>query len=655
MYPRPQSTSPGLSRPAPYRCGIRAWGIGILAVFAALLFLSYSVMPAEAQEIPETPGVEVGDGTVRIGDDVFAGDGCARAGDVVAGECGKGSESRAQERPDDNTAEKKDDQEEAETDEEKSPEDNLFGTTVQEESTAPEAPGGGTTVEQTAGIESNGDATTGAGTTAREGVAACPTAPPEDAAPATVARAVDGDTVELEEAIDGYNTVRLIGVDTPEMEGDGGNPEPGAEEASQFTADSLEGEEVVLETGEEVEDDYGRLLAYVWLVPETGEPKLFNRTLIADGHAETMTVEPNDAYAECFEAQAGEARSGPEKAQQEDEESNAGLLGRLRNLLSAETSEGGEDTAEPVVSEDQYQQNGSTGGPGSTGLEETEAVGPSGGETVEEEPAPAPPAATGETAQGTTGEDMDLPIANPEAEDLAALPPESCPGANVVLEPFGTNGGAQSQPFEVTGGTFVVRADLKSDNPADARLDVSILDTETQEPVEEFDQRAVGSYDTTISQGPGSYLLNLQSEASSYEVTVFDCADQAPEQGSGEGGEQEPEDAPGAPLELDSSPPAPQSGGSEAPVDQPAELELATDEPVSLEDDAVRSDVDLPTQEGQSGEVAVLPDTGGSGPDTSRLLVVVAGALAVAAGVAGLAATVGSSRRPGERSGMDGR
>ncbi|MGF1472818.1 MAG: thermonuclease family protein [Rubrobacteraceae bacterium] len=591
--------------------------------------------------------MEVGDGTVRIGDDVFAGDGCARAGDVAAGDCGEGSGNQ----------EKSQEQKEAEPDEDQPSESSTGGTTVQKDSTAPQTIGGETTVENTAGTESNGGTTAGAGTTEGEDIAACPVAPPEDAAPATVARAVDGDTVELEEAVDGYDTVRLIGVDTPEMEAEGGTPEPGAEEASQFTAESLEGEEVVLETDKEVEDDYGRLLAYVWIVPETGDPELFNRVLVADGYAEPMTIEPNDAYAVCFEAEAEEGEEGEsrsEQAQQEGRETNAGLLGRLRDLLSSEAAEGGEDTAGTAISEDQYHQNGSTGGPGSTGLEETEAVEPSGDEPVEEQPAPEPPADTGETNEQTTGEGTDLPIANPQAEDLAALSPESCPGANLVLEPFGTNGGAQSEPFEITGGKFVVRADLKSENPSDARLDVSILDTEAQEPVEEFDQRAVGSYDTTISQGPGSYLLNLQPKSSSYEVTVFDCAEQEPEQGSRE-------EAPGAPLELDSSPPPeapqePQSGGAEVPLDQPAEIELAADdEPVVVEDDAVPTDVDLPTQEGQSGEVAVLPDTGGPIPSTGLLLTVFAGALSVAAGVAGLAVSVGFRRSPGKRSGADGR
>ena len=356
----------------------------------------------------------------------------------------------------------------AETDEEQPSEDNLGRTTVQEESIAPGTTMGGHYRLGRPPEPRVTAPTTKAWRRARR-------LPLKTLVPATVARAVDGDTVELEEAVDGYDTVRLIGVNTPEMEGGRRQPGAGCGRGVAVHSGFPRGRR-----GGVGNRPRGRrrlrgvFWPYVWLVPDTGEPELFNRTLIADGHAETLTIEPNDAYAECFEAQAEQAGSGP------------------------------------GVSEDQYQLTGSTGGPGSTGLEETEAVGPSGGETVEEQLVPAPPDDTGETTEGTTGEGADLPIANPEAQDLAAVPPESCPGTNMVLEPFGTNGGAQSEPFEVTGGTFVVRADLKSDNPADARLDVSILDTETQEPVEEFDQRAVGSYDTTISQGPGSYLLSLE-------------------------------------------------------------------------------------------------------------------------------------------------
>lgn len=650
MHPQPQSTSPSLYRPTAYLAGIRSWTVPVLALLAALLaalmFLSYAASPVEAQKQQEMPGVEVGDGTVRIGDDVFAGDGCVRAGDVVAGDCDASSENQQE-----------DGQEKSEPDKEKPSGDDSGGTTVQKETTATETTGAGTTIQNTTGaLRTEGGATqlgsTQPGSTS-EDIEACPPALPDDAEPATVERAVDGDTIELQEPLDGYDRVRLIGVNTPEMEGEGGSPEPGAEEASRFTADTLEGKEVVLETGQEVEDDYGRLLAYVWVVPKTGEPEFFNRTLVADGYAEVMTVEPNDTYAECFEAQAKEGNSGPEEAQRN--ENKDGLLGRLRDLLSSETPGEMGETAGPTVSEDQYLENGLTRGPGSTGLETTEAVESSEGVTVEEKTAQKPLNATG----GTTDESTDLPIANPEAEDPVAIPPESCPGATVVLRPFGTNGGAQSEPFEVTGGTFIVRADLQGEDPADARLDVQVLDTKTQEPVEEFDQRSVGSYDTTISEGPGSYLLNLQPKSSSYEVTVFDCADQEPEQGAREQGSGE--DVPGAPLELDSStPPETEAGGSEAPVDQPvdqpAELEFAVgDEPVSSGDTGKPVDVALPTQDGPSGEVAVLPDTGGPIPGTGLLRTVVAGTLAIAAGVAGLTAFVGFGRSTGRRSKTDGR
>lgn len=645
MNLKPKSISQGPYGPTVRSAGVRAGTIRIAAILAVLLFLSYPVPAAEAQETPGVEvGVEVGDGTVRIGDDVFAGDGCARAGDVVAGDCDEGSKNQPG-----------DGQEKSEPDKEKPSGDDPGGTTVLKETTAPETTGAGTTVQHTTGAGRTQEGASQPGSTQPgstfEDIEACPTAPPEDAAPATIERAVDGDTIELQEPLDGYDTVRLIGVNTPEMEGENGSPEPGAERASQFTADTLEDEEVVLETGEEVEDDYGRLLAYVWLVPETGEPELFNRTLVADGYAETMTVEPNDAYAECFETEARENNPESETAQQGEKESKPGLLGRLRDLLSSETAGERARTDGLTVTEDQYPQAGSTDGPGSTEPEKTGAAEPTERVTVDEESDSTPPSSTG----GTTEEGAGLPIENPEAEELVAVPPESCPGATVVLEPFGTNGGAQSEPFEVTGGTFVVRADLKSEKPADGRLDVQALDTETQEPVEEFSQRSLGSYDTLISQGPGSYLLNLQPEAGSYEVAVFDCADDEPEQGAGE-------DAPGAPLELGSSTPseitpAPQSGaGPDQPTEQPAELELTADnEPVPPDDSAEPSEVDLPTQDGPSGEVAVLPDTGGPIPGPGLLLTIVAGTLTIAAGVAGLASSVGFGRSPGKRSSTDSR
>lgn len=650
MHPKPNSPFPWSYRPRVCRAGIRAQVAAVATVLATVLLLAYPVPHADAQEAQETPGVEVGEGTVRVGDDVFAGDGCARAGDVVAGDCGESSETQQGDELAGDKREEKTEQEESKLDEEKPSDDDSGETTIREETTAPETTGAGRGEGVTTSFFGG---TTQAGTTA-EDIEACPTAPPDDAAPATVERAVDGDTVELQDPVDGHDKVRLIGVNTPEMEGEDGSPEPGAEKASEFTADALEGQEMVLETDEEVEDPYGRLLANVWLVPETGNPEFFNRTLVADGYAEVMSVEPNDAYAKCLtaaEKEAGGDNPGSEEAQQN--ENKDGLLGRLRNLLSSDSQNDGEDTEGSSIAEDQYTPEDSTTGPSSTAFETTETVEPTVGEETGNVPS--------ETTEGIAETTAELTGPMTQAEDLAAIPPENCPVAETVLEPFGADGEARSDPFEVTGGKFVLRADLKSENPSDAHLNVSILDTETQEPLEEFDQRTLGSYDTVISQGPGSYFLNLQSTAGSYEAVVFDCADEEPEQSAPETPDQGSGGDPGAPLNLGSStplatPPAPQSGdGLDQPEDQPAEIGPVTDgEPTAPADNAQSSTPALPTQATSSGEVPVLPDTGGSIIGTAVVVVVLTGALAIAAGVFGLAASVGFGRNPGKRSGADG-
>ncbi len=74
----------------------------------------------------------------------------------------------------------------------------------------------------------------------------------------TVTRMVDGDTVEISPAVDGNDSVRLVGMDTPETVDPGEEVEPYGPEASEYAVSRLEGEEVDLEfdeerlTGEEV-------------------------------------------------------------------------------------------------------------------------------------------------------------------------------------------------------------------------------------------------------------------------------------------------------------------------------------------------------------------------------------------------------------------
>jgi endonuclease YncB( thermonuclease family) len=121
----------------------------------------------------------------------------------------------------------------------------------------------------------------------------------------SVTRVVDGDTIEVSPQVEGTTDVRLIGVDTPEVFG---VEEPCGPEASAFTTERLEGQDVTLEFDEDrLEDSLnGRALAYVWVSDLGGE--LFNETLVREGLARVLTVAPNDKYEERFLAAESGAR-----------------------------------------------------------------------------------------------------------------------------------------------------------------------------------------------------------------------------------------------------------------------------------------------------------------------------------------------------------
>ncbi len=116
---------------------------------------------------------------------------------------------------------------------------------------------------------------------------------------------VDGDTVDV--SIGGRRErVRLIGIDTPEPVGGRREAECYGTEASRRTAELLPvGTQVRLERDAEPRDRYDRLLAYVHRV----DGELFvNLDLVADGFADTLSIEPNTTYASTFAAAAAEAR-----------------------------------------------------------------------------------------------------------------------------------------------------------------------------------------------------------------------------------------------------------------------------------------------------------------------------------------------------------
>lgn len=105
----------------------------------------------------------------------------------------------------------------------------------------------------------------------------------------------DGDTlkVQLENGL--TEKVRLILVDTPETKHPRLGVQPFGKEASAFTTKELSGKQVTLELDVEERDQYGRLLAYVW-VGNT----LFNERLLEEGLARVAVYPPNTKYVEEF-------------------------------------------------------------------------------------------------------------------------------------------------------------------------------------------------------------------------------------------------------------------------------------------------------------------------------------------------------------------
>ncbi|HEY2518215.1 MAG TPA: thermonuclease family protein, partial [Polyangiaceae bacterium] len=116
-----------------------------------------------------------------------------------------------------------------------------------------------------------------------------------------VVRAVDGDTLEVALDDGPTETVRLIGVDTPETVKPDTPVQCFGPQASAFEHHTVEGHRVRLLTGVEPRDYYGRLLAYVWVQgPGTGE-RFLESELLRRGYARVLTFHPNDRFAHGFE------------------------------------------------------------------------------------------------------------------------------------------------------------------------------------------------------------------------------------------------------------------------------------------------------------------------------------------------------------------
>lgn len=126
---------------------------------------------------------------------------------------------------------------------------------------------------------------------------------PRSAERATVRAVVDGDTIRVTLAGGAKDTVRLIGIDTPETKAPGEPVGCYGPEASDRLAQLLPaGREVWLESDETDRDRYDRLLRYVWVAKSDGGRYLVNEVMVRDGYGLAYRFPPDEARLERIEA-----------------------------------------------------------------------------------------------------------------------------------------------------------------------------------------------------------------------------------------------------------------------------------------------------------------------------------------------------------------
>ncbi|MFJ3051705.1 MULTISPECIES: thermonuclease family protein [Pseudomonas nitroreducens/multiresinivorans group] len=131
--------------------------------------------------------------------------------------------------------------------------------------------------------------------------AACPK--PSSAETVRVARVVDGDTLKLADG----RSVRLIGVNAPELAHHGRSEEPFAVAAQRRLQDLVAANDgdVGLVTGQQGKDKYGRTLAHAY---DARGNNLESR-LLAEGLGYLVAIAPNTDLTACQRAAEREARS----------------------------------------------------------------------------------------------------------------------------------------------------------------------------------------------------------------------------------------------------------------------------------------------------------------------------------------------------------
>lgn len=134
-----------------------------------------------------------------------------------------------------------------------------------------------------------------------------PASPVENPSEPIVADVVDGDTIIVRFPTGAEETVRLLGIDTPETV-DPNRPEQcfGAEASAHVASVLRPGTTIRIERDVEARDHFGRLLAYVF---RENDDLFVNLDLLERGFADLSIYPPNDAYAQRLGAATTSART----------------------------------------------------------------------------------------------------------------------------------------------------------------------------------------------------------------------------------------------------------------------------------------------------------------------------------------------------------
>jgi len=117
---------------------------------------------------------------------------------------------------------------------------------------------------------------------------------------ASVSYVYDGDTVKLADG----RKVRFIGINTTEINHDGGPSQPFARAARKRLMALLDGGGIVLRYDRERHDHYGRVLAHPYLP----DGRSISRLLLDEGLAAAVVIPPNLWQSDCYLSHEHQAR-----------------------------------------------------------------------------------------------------------------------------------------------------------------------------------------------------------------------------------------------------------------------------------------------------------------------------------------------------------